>query len=48
MRSRNRALAVALIGVAILFYAVSVVRMTENEDRRHQQDPAAHSTPEKS
>lgn len=43
MKSRNRALAAALILLAILFYAVSVVRMRETEDRRHQQDPKAHS-----
>ncbi len=44
MKSRNVALAVALIALAILFYAVSVVRMREVEDRRHQTDPKAHSS----
>lgn len=44
-RSRNVALAAALIGLVVLFYAVTVVRMRESEDRRHQNDPQAHSAP---
>lgn len=44
MKSLNGALAAALIVLAILFYAVSVVRMRETEDRRHESDPKAHST----
>ena len=44
-RSRNLALAAALIGLVVLFYAVTVVRMRESEDRRHLSDPQAHSTP---
>jgi hypothetical protein len=44
MKSRNGALAAALIALAVLFYAVSVVRMRETEDRRHQTDPQAHSS----
>ena len=34
VKSRNAALAGALIALAILFYAVTVVRMRESEDRR--------------
>jgi hypothetical protein len=44
-KSRNLALAAALIGLVVLFYAVTVVRMRETEDRRHQSDPTAHSAP---
>jgi hypothetical protein len=44
-RSRNVALAVSLTALAILFYAVTVVRMRESEDRRHLNDPQAHSAP---
>lgn len=43
MKSRNASLAAALVALAVLFYAVSVVRMSEAEDRRHQMDPEAHS-----
>lgn len=43
LKSRNRALAAALIVLAIMFYAVSVVRMRDGEERRHREDPAAHS-----
>lgn len=43
MKSRNGALAIALVALAVLFYAVSVVRMREVEDRRHQTDPKAHA-----
>lgn len=42
-RSRNKALAAALIALAIVFYAVSVVRMQQTEDRRHVEDPNAHA-----
>lgn len=45
VKSRNAALAGALIALAILFYAVTVVRMRESEDRRHVSDPQAHSAP---
>lgn len=45
VKSRNAALAGALIALATLFYAVTVVRMRETEDRRHQSDPQAHSAP---
>ena len=45
VKSRNAALAVSLIALAILFYAVTVVRMRETEDRRHQSDPQAHAEP---
>jgi len=44
-KSRNVALGVALIALAIMFYAVTVVRMRETEDRRHLSDPQAHSAP---
>ncbi|MBX9907867.1 MAG: hypothetical protein K2Z25_04065 [Beijerinckiaceae bacterium] len=44
MKSRNGALAIALVALAVLFYAVSVVRMREVEDRRHQTDPKAHAS----
>ncbi|CAD5290438.1 conserved hypothetical protein [Bosea sp. 62] len=44
MKSRNGALAIALVVLAVLFYAVSVVRMREVEDRRHQADPKAHAS----
>jgi hypothetical protein len=44
VKSRNAALAAALIALAVLFYAVSVVRMREAEDRRHAADPNAHSS----
>jgi hypothetical protein len=44
-RSRNLALAASLTAMAILFYAVTVVRMRETEDRRHLSDPQAHSVP---
>ncbi|WP_156412068.1 hypothetical protein [Bosea sp. Root483D1] len=44
-KSRNIALAGALITLATLFYAVTVVRMRETEDRRHLSDPLAHSAP---
>ncbi len=47
MRSRNRALALALIVLAGVFYAVSFVRMQQTEDRRHVEDPNVHSTPGK-
>lgn len=47
MRSRNRALAFGLIVLAVLFYAVSYVRMQQTEDRRHIEDPNVHSTPGK-
>lgn len=43
--SRNIALAASLIALAVLFYAVTLVRMRETEDRRHQSDPQAHSAP---
>lgn len=43
--SRNAALAAALIVLAGLFYAVTVVRMREGEDRRHLNDPNAHASP---
>jgi len=43
MKSRNAALAAALVVLAVLFYAVSVVRMRETEDRRHREDPKAHA-----
>lgn len=43
LKSRNRALAFSLLGLAALFYAVSVVRMNDVEERRHQEDPSAHS-----
>jgi hypothetical protein len=43
-RSRNVALAAALIVLAGLFYAVTVVRMREAEDRRHLSDPNAHAS----
>ena len=42
-KSRNRALAAALILLALIFYAVSVVRMTDTENRRHREDPASHT-----
>ncbi|CAN7613996.1 hypothetical protein LJR090_005318 [Bosea sp. LjRoot90] len=45
VRSRNVALGVALIALAILFYAVTVVRMRQTEDQRHLNDPKAHSAP---
>jgi cbb3-type cytochrome oxidase subunit 3 len=45
VKSRNTALAIALIALAILFYAVTIVRMRESEDRRHLNDPQAHSAP---
>ncbi|MCV9940462.1 hypothetical protein OIU35_29280 [Boseaceae bacterium BT-24-1] len=45
VKSRNIALGVALIALAVLFYAVTVVRMRETEDRRHLNDPQAHSAP---
>ncbi|MCP4563364.1 MAG: hypothetical protein GY873_16425 [Bosea sp.] len=44
-RSRNLALAASLAALAILFYAVTLVRMRESEDRRHLDDPKAHSAP---
>lgn len=44
-RSRNLALAASLTALAILFYAVTVVRMRETEDRRHLNDPQAHAVP---
>lgn len=44
-KSRNTALAAALILLAALFYAVTVVRMREAEDRRHLSDPKAHASP---
>lgn len=44
MKSRNGALAIALVALAVLFYAVSVVRMREAEDRRHRTDPKAHAS----
>jgi hypothetical protein len=43
VKSRNAALAVSLVALAVLFYAVTIVRMRETEDRRHQNDPQAHS-----
>lgn len=43
-KSRNRALAVALVVLAVLFYAVSFVRMQQGEERRHIEDPKAHSS----
>lgn len=42
-KSRNRAVAAALITLAVVFYAVSLVRMNQTEDRRHREDPKAHS-----
>ncbi|MGX1790779.1 hypothetical protein ACWIGM_28800 [Bosea sp. NPDC055332] len=45
VKSRNVALAAALTGLVVLFYAVTLVRMRETEDRRHQSDPQAHSAP---
>lgn len=44
-RSRNVALAASLTALAVLFYAVTVVRMRESEERRHLSDPQAHSAP---
>jgi hypothetical protein len=44
MKSRNKALAIALIVLAAVFYAVSYVRMQQTEDRRHIEDPNAHSS----
>lgn len=43
VRSRNRALAIALLTLALVFYAVSVVRMNQAEERRHVEDPQAHN-----
>jgi hypothetical protein len=48
VKSRNTALAIALIALVILFYAVTVVRMRETEGRRHLNDPQAHSAPAES
>lgn len=45
VKSRNAALAVSLVALAVLFYAVTIVRMRETEDRRHQNDPQAHTVP---
>ncbi|MDR6826329.1 hypothetical protein J2X48_000869 [Bosea sp. BE271] len=42
-KSRNKALAAALIVLAVVFYAVSVVRMQQTEERRHAEDPNAHA-----
>ena len=42
-KSRNKALAAALIVLAVVFYAVSVVRMQQTEKRRHAEDPNAHA-----
>lgn len=44
-KSRNTALAAALIVLAGLFYGVTVVRMREAEDRQHLSDPKAHASP---
>ena len=41
--NRNRALALALAALAGLFYALTVARMGEVEERRHAQDPQAHA-----
>lgn len=43
-KSRNRAVAAALVALVMVFYAVSVVRMNQTEDRRHREDPKAHSS----
>lgn len=44
-RHRNRVLALALVALAGLFYALTVARMGEVEERRHTQDPQAHARP---
>jgi len=41
----NHALALALVALAVLFYALTVVHMGEVEERRHAQDPQAHARP---
>lgn len=43
-KRRNVALALALFLLAVIFYAVSFVKTREQEDRRHQQDPQAHTS----
>jgi hypothetical protein len=40
--TKNAAVALALTAFAVLLYAVSVVRMSETEERRHRTDPQAH------
>ena len=36
LRSKNRALFAVLLGLAILIFAITYVRMTEVEERRHE------------
>ncbi|GEO42971.1 hypothetical protein SAE02_71190 [Skermanella aerolata] len=47
LRSKNRALFVVLLGLAALLFAVTYVRMSEVEERRHETmtDPHRSSLP---
>jgi hypothetical protein len=47
LRSKNRALFVVLLGLAALLFAVTYVRMSEVEERRHETmtDPHRPSLP---
>ncbi|MEE1657886.1 hypothetical protein VB618_16925 [Microvirga sp. CF3062] len=42
-RRRNLALALTLLGLVVMLYAVSFVKTRELEDQRHREDPQAHS-----
>jgi bacteriorhodopsin len=43
--TRNGALAWALVGLALLLFAVSLVRTREAEEVRRRADPNAHAIP---
>ena len=43
--SKNAAMAGALLALAVLLYAVSLVRTREAEERRHRENPQAHAAP---
>lgn len=40
---RNLALALALVALTVILYAVSFVKTREREDLRHREDPQAHA-----
>lgn len=44
-RSKNLAVLFILLGLATLFFAVTVVKMRAVEERRHETSPAVHGTP---